>query len=103
MSNPNRRPVSPATAIAAATVAATLPETQTPQPVVDPAEKSSEAIDATTGAPTVMLLKGRVLVAFEDYEPNQLVTFGTDEARTLEDGGFIDCHPNAVAYAESLI
>jgi hypothetical protein len=44
----------------------------------------------------------RVLVAFDEHEPNDIVSGTVDELGLLERDGKVDPHPDAVAYARSL-
>ena len=49
------------------------------------------------------LVEGRVIMAFDGHEPNDLFRGSAEDAEIWHDAGYIDCHPSAVAYAKSLI
>lgn len=100
MANPNRRPVLPTLAAAAATSAAAPSAADRPAPVAEQAAETSPTIE--TAPINGDIVEGRVIVAFEDYEPNDVYAGSADDALVLEISGHIDCHPSAVAYAKSL-
>jgi hypothetical protein len=114
MSNPNRRPVAPALAAAVDansrdTSPVIVQGEQTGQiagviaEIGNAAESHDTAIDKLLDGGEIATIEGRVLMVFDDFAPNAVASWPIAEAGTLEEGGFIDCHPNAVAYAKSLI
>lgn len=97
MTKVTRQPVTAANAVAAQTASAPVPpETeQTAAPENEQAQDNA-AVDAGEQ------IEGRVLIAFDDYQPNDIFVGSTDEAVILFDAQKIDCDPKAVAYAKSL-
>ncbi|MFN3517958.1 MAG: hypothetical protein ACK4YT_00775 [Sphingomonas sp.] len=64
------------------------------------------ALDATPQdgavADPLAMYDARVLLAFDGYEPDDILSGTLDELSVLERDGKIDAHPDAVAYARSL-
>lgn len=65
-----------------------------PEPASDQAPAEDGADEGDTFA--------RVLVAFEDHAPNAVITLPIALGRSLQSQGVVDCHPDAVAYAQGL-
>lgn len=104
MSTRNRQPVRAGTA-AAAPAATAAPEASA-APIVsatNEAEASAEQTQVDADAGDIDdLVEGRVIVAFDDYQPNDVFAGSAEDARALETLMRIDCNPKAVAYAKSL-
>jgi len=47
--------------------------------------------------------EARVLLAFENHQPNDVVMLTADELRAAVDAGYVDADPAAVAYAKGLL
>lgn len=108
MSTRNRQPVRAGTATAAPAATA-APEAQTPSsaaPIVSATNEAEAVVEQTQvdadAGDIEDLVEGRVIVAFDDYQPNDVFVGSADDARALETEMRIDCDPKAVAYAKSL-
>lgn len=114
MGKPIRQPVTAATiaaAVASAADAGTAGAPVTEAPIADTAAdapkadeqaqagQAQAAVDEGSDEP----VEGRVLIAFDDYAPNDIFVGPRDETDELERAQKIDCDPKAVAYAKSLI
>ncbi len=100
MTNRNRQPVTAAMAVAAAApVAVASAETIENPAVVAEQPQDGAAAEAAEAAE---LVEGRVIIAFDHYEPNDIFVGAADDAHALEAEARIDCNPKAVAYAKSL-
>lgn len=95
--DPNKRKPVPAggqpTPATIAAAQATPPAGDTAQ--TTPAEKPPVAAEGDT-------VEARVLMAFGDYQPDDIVTGSVREIDQLELDGVADPHPDAVAFARSL-
>lgn len=97
MSNRNRQPVTAAMAVAAVAPVAEAPAETNENPAVVAEQPQDGA-----AAEAAELVEGRVIIAFDDYEPNDIFVGSADDAHALEAEVRIDCNPKAVAYAKSL-
>lgn len=110
MSNATRRTVTPAGGSAPEELTTDLAETSTGDAVASTAPIVADlappvAPEINMQAPekdSDEIAQGRVLIAFEEYQPNDLFSGPYEIARSLHDNGHIDVHPDAVAYALSL-
>lgn len=108
MSNATRRTPTPAGAAAPTAEDMTVTSTDPAKAATGTAESSTDQgnalIDEKPPVPDndETLVPGRVLIAFEDYAPNDVGTWSETEAIALHDSGHIDIHEAAVAYALSL-
>lgn len=54
------------------------------------------------GADTAATREVRILTAFDEFEPNQVVELDDKAAKAAIDAGHADDDPDAIAYAKSL-
>lgn len=103
MSNPNRRQPVPAAAEAPKAEPTAAP-TADPAPAAEAPKAEPPAPDpAPPVAPEGEQVEARVLVAFEGYEANDVAIIDAAQVERLVGEGKVDPHPDAVAYAKSLI
>ncbi len=90
-----------AAADAKAAAAATAPagDATEPLPANEPTVAAADVVDVDQGD----LIEARVLIAFDEHEPNDVVSFCSEDLDTLEREGKVDADPRAVAYAKSLL
>lgn len=92
----------------AATSSATAPDAGDNQS--DPAPTESPADAAATEQPVATepsededaVVEARVLVAFDEHDVNDVFVDAAAEVERLKLAGYVDPHPDAVAYAKSL-
>lgn len=100
---PANAPATDTSAAASATppaaAAADVPEGASREtPTGDP--NSAPGSDDDTDA--AVILDARVLLAFDEHQPDDIVSGTLDALAVLERDGKVDTHPDAVAYARSL-
>jgi len=118
MSNPKRQPVpaaAPATTQAESATASAAAASDKAQDAAASATGSETQAVGAPGAATVASddgaapvadgeqVEARVLVAFEAYDANDVAIVRAADVERLVGAGKIDPHPDAVAYAKSLI
>lgn len=91
----------------------TTPPTETPSeeskaadttpPAETPSEESQAADNTDAPADDGELVEARVLVAFDEYDANQIFLASAAEVERRKLAGTVDPHPDAVAYAKSLL
>ena len=103
---PKRQPVpaggqpTPDTIAAAdATPPAVTPPAATPSAETPAAERPADA----ERADYIEWVEARVLVAFDDHDANDIFTAPAEEVERQKLAGNVDPHPDAVAYAKSLL
>lgn len=121
MSNPNRRRPVPMGDTAeqppaASAEAATVSVNSAPAPLAGdatvageaatPAPAAAASAEQPPAAPPVAdgeQVEARALIDFEGYEANDVVIAAADDIERWRNAGLVDPHPDAVAYAKSLI
>lgn len=76
-----------------------------PPPTTEGAEASPATETALAPLPPATegaQVEARTLLAFDGYEPNDVVMVATGDVKNLVKQGLIDPHPAAVSYAKSL-
>ena len=82
----------------------TIAAADTTPPAETPGNDASvEQTDDVDPAVDGELVEARVLVAFDDHDANDIFTAPADEVERQKIAGNVDPHPDAVAYAKSLI
>ena len=94
---PATAPTPPVTTAPADTVmvVAEAPAASEPAPVASETDLADDHADD-------QLIDARVLVAFEEHQPDDLIALSIDAIEILELDGKVDSHPDAVAYARTL-
>lgn len=75
----------------------------TTPPAATPSEESQAGDNADAPADDGELVDARVLVAFDEYDVNEIFSASADEVERRKLAGTVDPHPDAVAYAKSLL
>lgn len=104
MSNPSRRQPVPAGASAPSSQAAAsaTPDTGASGEAANGTSEAGNGDPTTPAPPSDGQIEARALIAFEGYNPNDVVIVAESEVEALQGAGKIDPHPDAVAYAKSL-
>jgi hypothetical protein len=83
--------------------AAPSPPTDAPAPADAAAPADAPAAAPPGPAPEPEILDARVLVAFDEYEVDDIISAPALAIEQLQLAGRVDPHPDAVAFAKSLL
>lgn len=75
----------------------------TTPPAETPSEETQTADNVDSHADDGEPVDARVLVAFDEYDVNEIFSASADEVERRKLAGTVDPHPDAVAYAKSLL
>lgn len=91
-------PLADAAAPADAAAFAEAPAAAQPEPAPQPDPETDPAPTAEAE-----IIDARVLVAFDEYEADDIISAPSDAIEQLKIAGRVDPHPDAVAFAKSLL